>query len=141
MKRKPSDLSPEDQAFTRKVLFEAAKVARNTSQLEKFLDGLLTPSEQIMLGRRIWISRMILENKRYDEISERLLVGHNTIAKVELWLRGLLPDYGEHIAREVKRSTEARRKRAARYNRFGLAALKMRYPLHFLLFPWPKDLK
>ena len=139
MKRKPSDLSLADQAYTRKLLFEAAKVAKDTKQLEKFLDGLLTPSEQIMLGRRIWVSRLILENKRYDEISERLLIGHNTIAKVELWLRGLLPDYGKHIEREVKRTTQERRKQIAKANPFGLTALKMKYPLHFLLFPWPKD--
>lgn len=139
MKRKPSDLSLADQAYTRKLLFEAAKVARDSKQLEKFLDGLLTPSEQIMLGRRIWVSRLILENKRYDEISERLLIGHNTIAKVELWLRGLLPDYGELIEREIKRTTLARRKQIAKQNPFGLTALKMKYPLHFLLFPWPKE--
>ncbi len=138
MKRKPSDLSPEDQAFTRKVLFEAANTAKDAKQMKRFLEGLLTPSEQIMLGRRIWISRMILENKRYDEISERLHVGHGTIAGVELWLRGLLPDYGKHIERELKRTTDARRKQMARNNPFGLAALKLKYPLHFLLFPWPK---
>lgn len=128
----------EDQAFTRKVLFEAAKGAQNGKRLEKFLSGLLTPSEQIMLGRRIWISRMILENKRYNEISERLHVGPGTIASVELWLRGLLPDYGEHINREMKRATEKRRNEIAKMNPFGLTALKKKYPLHFLLFPWPK---
>jgi uncharacterized protein YerC len=138
MKRKPSDLSPEDQAFTRKILFEAANTAKDAQQMKKFLEGLLTPSEQIMLGRRIWISRMILENKRYDEICERLHVGNSTIAGVELWLRGLLPDYGKHIDRELKRTTLERRKQIARDNPFGLTALKTKYPLHFLLFPWPK---
>lgn len=138
MKRKPEDLSAEDQAFTRKVLFEAAKTAQTAQQLEKFLDGLLTPSEQIMLGRRIWISRMILENKRYDEIGARLHVGSGTIANVEKWLRGLLPDYGRHIEREMKRTTEMRRREIAKQNPFGLTALKRKYPLHFLLFPWPK---
>jgi uncharacterized protein YerC len=106
--------------------------------MENFLYGLLTPSEQIMLGRRIWISRMILENKRYDEIGARLHVGSGTIAHVELWLRGLLPDYGKHIKREMKRTTEAKRRQAAKENPFGLTALKLRYPMHFLLFPWPK---
>jgi len=138
MKRKPDDLSLEDQAFTRKILFEAAKTAQTSKQLEKFLSGLLTPSEQIMLGRRIWISRMLLENKRYDEIGARLLVGPNTIAKIELWLLGLLPDYGEYIQKETKRITEIRRQEIARANPFGLTALKKKYPLHFLLFPWPK---
>jgi len=139
MKRKPEDLTPEDQAFTRKILFEVAKTAQNAKQLKKFLEGLLTPSEQIMLGRRIWISRMILENKRYDEICERLHVGSGTIAGVELWLRGLIPDYGKHIEREIKPTTEKRRREIARMNPFGLTALKLKYPLHFLLFPWPKN--
>ena len=139
MKRKPSDLSIEDQLFTRKVLFEAAKTAQTAKQLEKFLDGLLTPSEQIMLGRRIWISRMLLEQKRYDEIGARLLVGPNTITKVELWLRGLLPDYGKYLEKEVVAETQKRRKRMAKENPYGLTALKMKYPLHFLLFPWPKN--
>jgi len=139
MKRKPADLSPEDQAFTRKILFEAAKTAQNAKQLENFLSGLLTPSEQIMLGRRIWISRMLLENKRYEEIGERLHVGPNTITNVELWMRGLLPDYGDFIQKEIKRTTKQRRDEIARMNPFGLTALKKKYPLHFLLFPWPKS--
>ncbi len=138
MKRKPSDLSAKDQQFTRKVLFEAAKTAQSAQQLEKFLDGLLTPGEQIMLGRRIWISRMLLEQKRYDEIGARLHVGPNTIAKVELWLRGLLPDYGKYLEKEVAEEMVKRRKRIAKENPYGLTALKMKYPLHFLLFPWPK---
>lgn len=139
MKRKPEDLSLEDQAFTRKVLFEAAKTAQNAKQLEKFLNGLLTPGEQIMLGRRIWISRLLLENKRYDEIGARLLVSPNTITKVELWLRELLPDYGVFIEKSQKKVTEERRRKAIKNNPFGLTALKKKYPLHFLLFPWPKQ--
>ena len=138
MKRRPSDLSPADQAFTRKVLFEAAKTAQTGKQLEVFLEGVLTPSEQIMIGRRIWISRMILENKSYDEIGARLKVGSGTIAKVEMSMLGLLPDYGNFIKREVRRATKEHRDEIASQNRFGLAALKKRYPLHFLLFPWPR---
>ncbi len=139
MKRKPSDLSAKDQAFTRKLLFEAAKTAQSSKQLETFLDGLLTPSEQIMLGRRIWISRMLLEQKRYDEIGARLLVGPNTITKVEMWMRGQLPDYGRHLEKTVMTETDKQRRREAKANPFGLTALKLKYPLHFLLFPWPKQ--
>jgi len=138
MKRKPTDLSIEDQEFTRKLLFEAVKTAKSNNQLETLLAGLLTPSEQIMLGRRIWISRLLLENKTYSEIGERLLVGPNTVTKVELWLLGLLPDYGDYIQKEKKRVTEKRRAEIAKQNPFGLTALKKRYPLHFLFFPWPK---
>jgi hypothetical protein len=81
---------------------------------------------------------MILENKRYDEIGSRLHVGPSTIAKVEQWLYGQLPDYGKHIEREIKRTTEERRNEIARAYPLGLTALKKKFPLHFLLFPWPK---
>jgi uncharacterized protein YerC len=139
MKRKPNDLSIADQKFTRKILFEAAKSAQNNKQLEAFLEGLLTPSEQIMLGRRLWVSRMLLEKKGYDEIGQRLFVGPNTVAKIEMWLRGQLPDYGEYLKNAEQNEIISRRRRAAKENPFGLTALKMKYPLHFLFFPWPKQ--
>lgn len=138
MKRKPSDLSPEEQAQTRKLLFAAAQTAFDNKNIEEFLECLLTPSEQIMLGRRIWIARMLLEKKRYDEIGAQLNVGPSTIRKVELWLLGLIPDYGKHIKSQRKKMAETRRKEIAKQNPFGLTALKKKYPLHFLLFPWPK---
>jgi Trp operon repressor len=138
MKRKPDDLSPEDQAQTRALLMRAAQTAFTHKNIEDFLEGLLTPSEQIMLGRRIWIARMLIDNKRYDEIGARLHVGPGTIRHVELWLLKLLPDYGKHIKVQRRKMTEQRRREVARQNPFGLTALKKKYPLHFLLFPWPK---
>lgn len=138
MKRKPDDLSLEDQAFTRKILFKAATAAHKNKSLEDFMEGLLTPSEQIMLGRRIWISRMLLEGKTYDEIGARLFVGMGTIRRVELWLLGQLPDYGKRIKTRRRRQRNSERNASIKSNPFGLTALKKKYPLHFLFFPWPK---
>ena len=53
MKRKLDDLSLEDQALTRKVLMNAATQAAQNGTIENFIENLLTPSEQIMCGRRI----------------------------------------------------------------------------------------
>jgi Trp operon repressor len=138
MKRKPEDLSPEDQKYTRTLLMHAAREASRQGKLEDFLEGLLSPSEQIMLGRRIWISRLLMQQKTYDEIGARLKVGTQTIQKVEAWLQGIMPRYDDAIQAEMKRQTIERRKAAIRENPFGLTALKAKYPLHFLLFPWPK---
>jgi Trp operon repressor len=145
MKRRFEDLSIADHKQTRKLLFAAAEDAHTNGTTKVFLEGLLTPSEQIMLGRRIWIARMLLEDKTYSEIGERLHVGPNTVMRTELWLQGLLPDYDKELElfeKEQKRIEKEElhkdRKREAAQNPLGFTALKMKYPLHFLLFPWPK---
>lgn len=138
MKRKIDDLTLADQEFTRKVLMVAARAAHKKGGVDNFLEGLLTPSEQIMLGRRIWISRLLLEQKTYAEIGARLHVGTTTVAKVELWLLGLMPDYGKRIKTRKRLSNHNKLHVELKQNPFGLTALKKRYPLHFLFFPWPK---
>ena len=102
MKRRLEDLSVADQKQTRKLLFTAAEDAHRNTTMKVFLEGLLTPSEQIMLGRRIWIARMLLEDKTYQEIGARLQVGPNTVMRTELWLQGLLPDYDKELERFEK---------------------------------------
>jgi Trp operon repressor len=138
MKRKPSELSSGDQRYTRKLLLEALESAAQENGLHEFVDTLLTPSEQIMLGRRIWISRLLLANKSYDQIGQRLLVGMQTVRKVELKLQGLMPKYSETISKALKKESNRKRRERIRANPYGLTALKTKYPLHFLLFPWPK---
>lgn len=141
MKRKLEDLSVDDQKQTRKLLFAAAEDAHKNGTTKVFLEGLLTPSEQIMLGRRIWIARMLLEDKTYQEIGERLHVGPNTVMRTELWLQGMLPNYDkeiEKLERVEKEKLHKERIYTAVQNPLSFTALKLRYPLHFLFFPWPK---
>ena len=86
-----------DDGGTTSCLFAAAEDAHKNGTTKIFLEGLLTPSEQIMLGRRIWIARMLLENKTYQEIGELLHVGPHTVMRTELWLQGMLPDYDKAL--------------------------------------------
>ncbi len=139
MKRKLEDLTAQEREQTRAVLFTASADAYKKSDSKAFLEGLLTPSEQIMLGRRIWIARLLLDGRTYQEISKKLKVGPNTITKVELWLQDQLPDYEQILQKQEERDLHKKRKRTAAENPFGLTALKLKYPLHFLLFPWPKN--
>jgi len=138
MKRKLEDLSLDDQTFTRKVLMEAATQAAANGTIEEFMESLLTPSEQIMCGRRLWIGRMLLSGKQFEEIGARLLVGPNTVQKIEKQLLGEIPDYGETIKINRRKATSQKRKLAALENPYSLTALKQKYPLHFMFFPWPK---
>ena len=138
MKRKLEDLSIGDQALTRKILMEAAAQAAANGTIETFIESLLTPSEQIMFGRRLWIGRMLLAGKRFQEIGARLLVGPNTVQKIEKQLLGEIPDYGETIKISRRKATDHKRKQAAQENPYSLTALKQKYPLHFMFFPWPK---
>ena len=138
MKRKPDDLSPQEQKKTRTLLMTAAADAAKNENISDFLEGLLTPSEQIMLGRRIWIARLLLADKSYQEIGAKLHVGPNTVMKVESWLQGTMPHYDTIIQKVETAEKNKKRNQQAWENPFGLTALKKRYPLHFLLFPWPK---
>jgi len=52
-----------------------------------FFVGLLTPSELLMISRRIKIAQEILEESSYFDIQEKLGVGSLTVAKTEKWLR------------------------------------------------------
>ncbi len=97
MKRKVSDLSEREVVTTLDALYTAAGSLKGRDAMKSFLRDLLTPSERIMLGRRIIIARMIIAGESYDSIGERLHVGRNTISKVYKWLetmpKGRTPDF------------------------------------------------
>jgi Trp operon repressor len=138
MKRKPEELDLKARKYCFDLLLNAAKDAARNDAYEEFFKGLLTHSEQIMLGRRIWIARLLLEQKSYQEIGKVLHVGPNTIRRTELWLRGLLPDY-EKVLKEVEETrAQTQQRKEMKSNPFGFRALKKKYPLYFLLFPTSK---
>jgi uncharacterized protein YerC len=97
MKRKVSDLSDREVVMTLDALYTAAGSLKGRDAVKSFLRDLLTPSERVMLGRRIIIARMIIAGQSYDAIGEKLHVGRNTISKVYKWLetmsKGRTPDF------------------------------------------------
>lgn len=119
MKKKINDLSEKDRIQTLDMLYTAAGSISGRDAMKLFLRDLLTTSERVMLGRRIWIARLLLSRHSQAEIGKRLKVGPNTIWRVQKWLEDQFPDDGRH----------------------DYAMLKKKYPLHFLLFPEPKPKK
>lgn len=68
-------------------LFEIFVELRTRNDVFTFLLGLFTPSEVLMIARRIQVVKMIIDGNNYDEIRKKLKVSNQTITKMEHWLR------------------------------------------------------
>lgn len=136
MKRRLKDLSDKEMMATLDVLYTAASSVSGRDAVKLFLRDLLTPSERVMLGRRLIIARMLIKGVSYDIISKKLRVGRATIGRVHRWLKDQFPGF-ETAVKEMERAFE-RRAQKAPVEPFSYGWLKRKYPLHFLLFPEPK---
>ena len=123
------------------MLYTAAGAIRGRADMKLFLRDLLTESERIMLGRRIWIARLLLAGVSHKDIGEELKVGPNTVWRVQHWLRDQLPGYEKALSGLEKEMDRRALALERKDNPFSYAALKKRYPLHFLFFPEPKPKK
>ena len=141
MKKKKSDLTEKELIRTLDMLYTAAGVVKGRIAMKAFLRDLLTESERIMLGRRIWIARLLISDMPAIEIGRKLKVSVATVYRVERWLKDQFKGYEAAIAGLEKEFDIRALKREAAEDRFSFAALKKRYPLHFLLFPDPKPNK
>ncbi len=153
MKRRAKELTDEQRIKTLDALYTAAGTVKGRAAMKIFLRDLLTESERIMLGRRILIARELLAQKSYPNISAEMGSGFDTIARVERWLHDQFPGYEDAI-RGMEKEFAARKPRPLKnekkkhpsetfnkrlYATSAIYRLKKKYPLHFLLFPWPKE--
>jgi uncharacterized protein YerC len=141
MKRKKDDLSGADYIKTLDYLYTAASTVQGKVKVKAFLKDLLTPSEKIMLGRRIWIARLLLAGHSQREIGKRLKVGPHTVWKVGQWLKDQLPGYEQAIQGLEQEMDKRAVHRESYTDPMSFVALKRKYPLHFLLFSSPKPKK
>lgn len=141
MKKKQEQLTRKEYIQTLDILYTATSNLKSRTEMKAFLRDLLTPSERIMLGRRIWIARLLIVGTPQLEICKQLKVGRNTVWRVGKWLDDTFPGYEQAIKQLEKEMDQRAIKREIKTNPFGYAALKKKYPLHFLLFPEPKPKK
>jgi len=141
MKKKPQQLSKQEKIRTLDMLYTSFASIKGREDMKLLLRDLLTESERIMLGRRIWIARLLVQGEKYDDIAKKLKVGYTTVYKVERWLNDQFPGYEKAIKNLEKEFDERAIKREMADNPFSYAALKRKYPLHFLFFPEPKPKK
>jgi uncharacterized protein YerC len=135
MRKKLSELSEQEKMETLDMLYTAASTLKGRDATKTFLRDLLTPSERIMLGRRIWIARLLIQGDSQAEIGRKLKVGPNTIWRVEKWLDDQIPGYEDAIK---GLESELKKRSMTKTPDFSFKALKKSYPLHFLLFPTKK---
>ena len=93
MKKRPGDLSAKEKMQTLDLLYTAASCVRGRNAMKLFLRDLLTESERVMLGRRIWIARLLIAGKDYEDIGRELGVSYATVYRVERWLHDRFPGY------------------------------------------------
>lgn len=96
-----------------------------------FFMGLLTPSEALMFSRRIQISSMLLEDKSYQDIREKLGVGDSTISTVNRWLFGENEQFKNQIYAHKKRKDKWDNNSNASSRHYG--SLLNKYPQHRIL--------
>jgi uncharacterized protein YerC len=141
MKKQAHTLSDKEKMFTLDALYTAASSLHGRTAMKTFLRDLLTPSERLMLGRRIIIARMLMSGYTYRNIAERLGMGIDTVHRIQKLLYDQVPGY-EQAVKGIDIEMEKRRRRKIYTDeswKGSLARLKQKYPLHFLLVPWPKD--
>ncbi len=139
MKRRAKELSDKERTETLDALYTAAGTIKSREAAKAFLRDLLTESERIMLGRRILIARALIAGMTHDEIVVKYKVGKDTTMKISRWLDDQLPGYEKVIADLESEYKKRQDKADIAREPFSFKALKKKYPLHFLLFPGPKE--
>lgn len=138
MKNRKSDLHGDVQKEILQALWDATAASEKKGTSVKFLQNILTESEQLMIARRLVIARMFLAGLPQNEIRLQLRFSPNTIWKVNRWLMEQIPEYGKALQKidtETKeRAAKSRKPSYHHYNPFSFAAIKKKYPMHFLLF-------
>lgn len=87
------------------VFIKSLQSVRNSVEAEDFAYDLFSPTEKIMLAKRIAIAFLLLKGYQYREISKMLRVSLTTIGSVNLTLkqgRGAYQKILERIAKEEK---------------------------------------
>lgn len=97
-----------------------------------FLEQLLTPSEIVMISRRLGIAQKLVQGESYLTIRQELGVGLSTIQSVDRWLKNILVNYT--LPQQKKVTTRQKRSRHARPRAIlgTFADIRHRYPLEYL---------
>ena len=80
-------LSPIVQERTYEVLFRVLSKLNNPEEVGEFIDEFLTPTEKIVLAKRISIGLLLKKGYLYDQIAKILRVSPTSIAGVAVMLR------------------------------------------------------
>ena len=60
---------------------------KNPDEARNFIEDLLSPTERLMLVKRLAIAILLTKGYTYDEIDDTLKVSRSTIMHVSIWLK------------------------------------------------------
>lgn len=86
--------------------YEIIANLKSKKEIVDFFVGLLTPSEALMMARRIQIAQMLLEEKSYDVICKKIRVSNQTITRTDRWLHSGDDSYDNWIGKCLKKKKE-----------------------------------
>lgn len=75
---------------------------KTPTEASSFFNDLLSPSEQIMLAKRLAIAVLLSKNFTYSEIDNVLKVSRPTIMNVSLWLKHKGAGYRKAVEKILK---------------------------------------
>lgn len=94
----------EDRIFT--LFVKTIVELRDSLDVQNFLEDILSPSEKVMLVKRLAIATLLAKGYTYDTIDETLKVSRPTIMNVSYWFkygRGGYVKVVEKILKDEKR--------------------------------------
>jgi len=62
-------------------------------EIESFLSDFLSPTERMMLAKRLTVALLLSKDYNYEEICNLLKVSADTVARVSLWLHRKSPGF------------------------------------------------
>lgn len=132
------DYRTVDGEERRKMMRELSRLLlsiTNERDMLQLLYRLFTPSEIVMIGRRMQIAELMVNGWSYHSIQEELNVGLGTIKSVDRWLEYIMKDYDRFRSKQKQaRNNQKRRRQAQEWAQLGsLDHIRRKYPLHFLV--------
>lgn len=76
---------------------------KESLKVEEFFNDLLTPTEKVMLAKRLAITVMLLKGYDYFSIRKALKVSPSTIGTISLWLKYSGSGYRKTLEKLIKK--------------------------------------
>ncbi len=108
-------------------LRSAFLAAKDGSEVNNIIKGILTSDERIKIGRRIIISQLLDDNQTYDQISKQYKIGKQTIIQVQK-LKDKYPKCFDLINKREEKVENEYSKSA--YEKVGYTRSLQRFPIY-----------
>ena len=107
--------------------FDIVAQLKTKQEIIDFFIGVLTPSESLMMARRIQVAKLLVEDESYAKVKEKMKVSPKTIQNVYHWLNERDEAYKKLILKYLK--TSKKKKKRVTYYESELD----KYPQHRLM--------